>query len=392
MQVFICLTAFVVLAKTKDVLTSEPLSPTSYQNAIAQGFATNWFKAQEPLAKYNPKNIEDIHARGFRNVRLRSKADLYSSPFNTSDFAWFLGNLTVVVDKCLEVGVIPIISWIHHRAEAYASEADRRDYVTWWTAVANQLRDKDYRLSFNLFTELGIDGCGSNCSESLRRRPDKYNRWTSDVVTAIRATGGKNAKRILILGSPGKTAKALGLINQTIYQNDPYLMAEWHIYASGPNKKEGSQKYWSGDGTGAGKENVLKAIRYAVEFTNTSNLVTYLGAWMPADNAGGSLTEAEVINFARFFTSELQKEKIPWSLNVLDRYYDTRKSEWITDVQDVAGRALNMSKVLENIKESAAPTSPHKNGSSSLLHTPLGTWGSFLSYIFILSLVTSGRY
>jgi hypothetical protein len=43
---------------------------------------------------------------------------------NNTRFTWFLGNLTVVVDKCLEVGVArtPIISWINHRAEAYASE------------------------------------------------------------------------------------------------------------------------------------------------------------------------------------------------------------------------------------------------------------------------------
>ena len=50
------------------------------------------------------------------------------------------------------------------------------------------------------FAELGIDECRSNC--------DKYSRWTADVVAA-RETGSMNAQRILILVSPGKTAKDL---------------------------------------------------------------------------------------------------------------------------------------------------------------------------------------
>ena len=36
------------------------------------------------------------------------------------------------------------------RSEAYATENDRTAYVSWWTAVARQLKNRDYRLSFNL--------------------------------------------------------------------------------------------------------------------------------------------------------------------------------------------------------------------------------------------------
>ena len=335
------------------ILTS-PISPSAYQELIKQGFSTNWLKTEEPLSQYNDRNIDDIFSKGFRNVRLRSRADLYSPPYNSIHFTWFLRNLTAVVDKCLQVGVAPIISWIHHHAEAYASEKDRRNYVAWWTAVATQLRNRDYQLSFNLFTELGLDGCGgkkSTCGESLRMRPDKYNRWTSDVVAAIRATGGKNAKRILILGSPGKTGKDLDKIDENIYKKDRFMLAEWHIYASGPNKKASGQKYWSGDGRPDGRANVDKAVKEATDFTHSSGLLTYLGAWMPTDNKRGGLDQTEVISFARYFARQLKEKKIPWSLNVLDRYYDTKRSEWLTELQDIKGRKLNMAKVLDNIKK-----------------------------------------
>ncbi|KAL9970425.1 hypothetical protein ACROYT_G022801, partial [Oculina patagonica] len=348
---------FAVLVAITAASASVPISPADYQDVIGQGFSTNWFKTADPLAKYNDKNIEDIFSKNFRNVRLRCRADLFSAPYNTTGFTEFLASLTKVVDKCLEVGVTPIISWIHHQAEAYSTEEDRKNYVTWWTTVAKQLKNRDYRLSFNLFTELGKYGCGGQktiCEGSLRMRPDKYNRWTSDVVAAIRATGGNNAKRILILGSPGKTAEDLDKIDQKIYQNDPFLMAEWHLYASGPNKDKGGQKYWKGDGTPDdknGRDNVRKAIKQATDFTKKRNLLTYQGAWMPADNDGGALEEREVINFARFFASQLRKKNIPWSLNVLDRYYDTGNSEWLTVMQDIKGTLLNMSRVLENIQD-----------------------------------------
>ncbi|CAH3144299.1 unnamed protein product, partial [Pocillopora meandrina] len=300
---------------------NNPISPKEYQAKIRGGFSTNWFKSKPPLKKYSEQNIIDVHEKGFSNLRLRCRADLYSYDFSTVEFKRFLGSLTTVVDDCLKHDLIPIISWIHHHAEAYATEKDRVAYVGWWTAVARQLKDRDYRLSFNLFTELGIDTCkeeGKSCDKSLRRRTDKYNEWTKDVTKAIRGTGGNNTKRILILGSPGKTAKDLPKIDSEIYKNDRYMMVEWHLYASGPNKEKDSQKYWSGDGKSGGQANVEEAISYATSFSNKTGLLTYLGAWMPHDNANGGITETEAIKFARFFVKELRKENIPWSLNVLD--------------------------------------------------------------------------
>ena len=334
--------------------SDEPLSPEKYQSQIRAGFSTNWFKTEKPMEKYSEQNIKDVHKRGFRNLRIRCRADLYSYDFSTVEFKRFLGSLTTVVDDCLKHDVIPIISWIHHHAEAYATEKDRVAYVGWWTAVARQLKDRDYRLSFNLFTELGIDTCkeeGKSCDKSLRRRTDKYNEWTKNVTKAIRGTGGNNAKRILILGSPGKTAKDLPKIDPEIYKNDRYMMVEWHLYASGPNKEKDSQKYWSGDGKSGGQANVEEAISYATSFSNKTGLLTYLGAWMPHDNANGGITETEAIKFARFFVKELRKENIPWSLNVLDNYYDTKESKWRTETQVIKGQQLKMAKILNNIRK-----------------------------------------
>ena len=347
--------------ETAKIDFSLPVSAADYQKVIKQGFSTNYFKSERPDRKYNPKNIEDVYARGFRNLRLRCRVDLdiYTSPYNDQYFNLFLDTLEQVVDKCLEVGVAPIISWVHHDAEADATDEDRENYVLWWTRVARRLRDKSYHLSFNLFTELGVDNCEPDCSDSLAENPDKYNQWTSEVISAIRGTGGKNRKRILILGAPQKIAESLSSIDESTYGKDRYLMVEWHDYAAGPNKKiigkpgrrRKSRRYWSGNGNEEQRQTLKDAIKIAKDFTVMSGLPSYFGAWMPQDNKKGALNQREVINFARFFANELKMEQIPWSLNVLDDYYDTTKSAWITKPQLLKGTKLDMSEVLDNIMD-----------------------------------------
>ena len=174
-------------------------------------------------------------------------------------------------------------------------------------------------------------------------------------MKAIRNTGGKNGKRILILASPNKTADGLTSINKSIYKNDYYMMAEFHLYAAGPNKNPKSAKYWEGDGRKNGRAQVRKTFEGVKNFTKTSNLTTYFAEWMPIDNINARLNESEVIHFATFFVKQIKKERIPWSLNALDKYYDTKRGEWLTGKQNLTAKKgtneqeINMAKVLRTI-------------------------------------------
>ncbi len=97
------------LLDARKVDWNKPISPATYQTIIKQGFSTNWFKSEKPLSKYHDKNIQDIYDRGFRNLRLRSSADLdIYTPFNPKSKAFrsFLKDLTTVVTKCLEVTLL----------------------------------------------------------------------------------------------------------------------------------------------------------------------------------------------------------------------------------------------------------------------------------------------
>ena len=340
--------------ETSEIDFSQPITPEEYRDIIKQGFATDYFRSKaKPVVNYMDwlKHIEDVYDKGFRNVRLRSRADYYDNQFDGESFKWYLMHLKEMVKICVGVGVAPIISWVHHKAEAYGTEDQRQYFLTWWRRVAETLKDESYHLAFNLFTELGMDVCEDECDESLTENIAKYNEWTSEVVRVIRATGGNNANRILILSSPKKVVRGLDYIDKTIFMNDHYMMVEWHDYAAGPNQKilsndKPSRRFWEGNGNEEQKKNLRNAIDEAKKF----DLLSYFGAWMPRDNKDGALNEEEVISFAQFFVTELKQANIPWSLNALKDYYDIENNQWITVIQDLKGAQLNMSRVLESIQ------------------------------------------
>lgn len=325
---------------------TKPLTPQQFVDYIGYGFTTHYFKTLD-FTLYNKQNIADIKAKNFTNLRVRCRQDLPGLNMTV-----FLNNLEIVIDDCLEYNVTPIISWIHHEGEAVANETHRQMFLQWWRDVATKLKDKDYRVAFNLFTELGTDECtkrGYSCAESLRKNPLKTNNWTKEVVDIIRNSGGNNAQRIIILGSPEKTAKGLDKIDPNIYINETYMMVEWHIYASGPSKRVGSEKFWEGDGTGLGKQNVDTAINMGKDFMNRTGLLSYFAEWMPQDNNNGLINQTEAIYFTRYFLQQLKP--IPWSLNTIKRYYNTRQNSWVTGTEVIADQTLNFPELLEVILE-----------------------------------------
>ena len=86
--------------------------------------------------------------------------------------------------------------------------------------------------------------CGCNGS--------KRNRWHERPESTDFGISRKNQSIYINL-----------FLYQSIYINDPHMMAEWHIYASGPNKNPDGQKFWRGDGVPKGQTKVRKTISEA---------------------------------------------------------------------------------------------------------------------------------
>ena len=84
------------------------------------------------------------------------------------------------------------------------------------------------------------------------------------------------------------------------------MLAEWHLYASGPNNDTESAKFWDGDTEG--KQNVQDAIKPATDWTTSTGINTCLLAWMPVDNIDMTLDQDEARHFGRYFVKKLKEE------------------------------------------------------------------------------------
>ena len=342
----------------------KPIPAAEYQQMIGAGFATSWFKTPLPQTVELPdskliKTMTDLRKAGFSNLRLRARADIYGFPDITADTSpepakqldnasmdRLLNELERVITIANDHGITPILSWIHHEAESRASTQDCENYVAWWAVVAEHFREFPHALSFNLMTEIGIQGFGG-----LRIDPSLSNDWMHQAMLAIRATGDNNATRNLILTSPLKTERGLTKLKTDVFKG-PYLLAEWHRYASGPNQKGGS-KDWHNDGSEEERRILLDAVDTALRFQQSRGIPTWLSAWMPWDNASASLDQSEIESFATFFTTTLASHRIPWTMNELSAVYSISKNQWHKTVRTgrEQSRVIDMQDVLKAIEK-----------------------------------------
>lgn len=306
---------------------TEAVKSKSFQRIMGNGLATSWFKSY-PVRNYSKEWLYKIKNKGFNHVRIRVSAAEYKGSR--------LSLLTNVIDQTLESGLVPIISWVNHEAELRASEQDQQDYLDWWSDVTVRLKGRAYPIGFNLFTEIG--------NESGLAKANKYNIWTRKVVKRIRAI---DPKRIIILSAPSKVVKSLKYIDEKIYRNDQFILAEWHLYASGPNKKAGD-KHWEGNGSQSDRKNVTSIFKQANQFTNKSGIPTYFGAWMPMDNNTAQLYQDEVEAFARFFVKTAKQNEIPWALNADIQFINWDYNEWMVE-KSWGNLILNMADILDTI-------------------------------------------
>ena len=164
----------------------------------------------------------------------------------TIDPAWVL-RIKEIVDYGLNAGLCVIINehwdggWMEH--DAFTNQANvsehKEMYRKLWVNIAKQFKDYDQRLLFAALNEPGVGGAspqakGEMLAPDSKEFADRLLEYEQVFLDAVRSTGGKNAKRVLIMQGP-KTEIDLA-------EKDTYdiarlkdsaknrLMAEVHFY------------------------------------------------------------------------------------------------------------------------------------------------------------------
>jgi len=258
--------------------------PTATQ--IASKMKVGWNLGNTLEATWVPRNsfgsttqaaIDSVKAAGFNTVRL-PVAWYYHSNITTNviDIAW-LNNVKKVVDYCIKDSMYVIINahwdtgWLeNHVTVADSATVNPRQHA-YWTQIANYFKDYDEHLLFAGTNEPNVsDATGMSVLLSYHQT----------FINAVRATGGNNSSRTLVIQGPstdiGNTDKYMNTMPVDSIANR--LIVEVHYYTPwnfcGMNKDETWGKmfyYW-----GKANHSTTDATRNAT-WGEESDLDNYLG-------------------------------------------------------------------------------------------------------------------
>lgn len=185
----------------------------------------------------NPKTTKEmimaVKKAGFNAIRIPVRWVPHVTSYSTMavDPTW-MARVRQVVDWCLDLDMIVILNthhekWLELNPLYSKQDANLRKLKMLWTNIANEFRDYDQRLVFAGTNEV-IDDWSLAPNAEKQAVQNSYNQT---FVSAVRATGGRNYYRNLVIQtyacSPG-----YGLSGLT-FPEDPVkdrLSIEFHYY------------------------------------------------------------------------------------------------------------------------------------------------------------------
>jgi endoglucanase len=228
----------------------------------------------------NPKTtkemIQAVKEAGFNAIRIpvRWTEQLSDETTMTVKPEW-LARVKEIVDWCLDEDMQVIINthheaWLDRHPQKATQEVNNQKLAALWTCIATYFRDYDKRLAFagtNETISLNADG-SENWGEPTQEYQEVQNSYNQTFIDAVRATGGKNYYRHLIVqtyacsawngfkGFTIPTDVVEGRMSVEVHNYDPYE------YAGG-----GTYYYWGDE---------YKAKGYKTPSSNEKSLTDYM--------------------------------------------------------------------------------------------------------------------
>ncbi len=193
--------------------------------------------------------IDAVKAAGFNAVRIPvmwyRHSDVVDGELKVHE-KW-MNRVKEVVDYCIANDMYVIInthheSWLQGHPTYADSTAVKKKAISLWTQIANTFANYDDHLLIAGTNEVHVDDNWGAPTEENQYVQNRYNQW---FVDAVRATGGKNRYRNLIIQtyctSPEFGLKGL-VIPKDIFTGR--LMVEFHFYRPDDFALNGKVYYW----------------------------------------------------------------------------------------------------------------------------------------------------
>ena len=154
--------------------------------------------------------IDSVKAQGFNTIRIPVTWSQHITDSGDIDPDW-LARVKTVVDYAYDDGMYVIlnthhdggeggadkVSWL--RADSAVYESTKTKFAALWTNIATEFKDYDDHLIFEGYNELIDSNNTWNAPSVGSSAYDAVNGYAQTFVDSVRATGGNNAERNLML-------------------------------------------------------------------------------------------------------------------------------------------------------------------------------------------------
>ena len=266
--------------------------------------------------------IDAVKAAGFKTVRLPvSWAIHYNAGTDEINSAW-IARVREVVDYCIDNDMFVILN--EHWDNGWLNDlsTENRDALSAklaniWKQVAIYFRDYDYRLMFAGANEVN-DERGITATSH-----DSQNAFMQTFVNTVRATGGRNAYRYLVIQSINTDIEHLSGLTIPTDKTTDRILVECHYYTPWGFCGEESYQSWIG-----AQERMYLWDKYLSDKTNAFYTLSQVeadmqvfGNFCSTHNIGGILGEFGVQNRVDMATSagklqEHNESRAWWFYNV----------------------------------------------------------------------------
>ncbi|MEL6255501.1 MAG: glycoside hydrolase family 5 protein [Bacteroidota bacterium] len=273
--------------------------------------------------------INAVKLMGFKTLRIpitwgynQSGAAPYTIESN------YLNEIKKVVDYGFKNSMHVIIN-VHHDndwVKPNSGEAERtKDRLgSLWTQVSEYFKEYNDSLIFETLNEPRLEGIPQEWSGGTSEGRAFINEFNKVAVDAIRATGGNNEKRHIMIPTWAASTVPDAMNDLVIPNNDPKIIISLHSYFPWPFAGEASIS-WGSDQDKAALEGELDRIRQ--KWIVEENRPVILGEW-------GSIDQNPLqtrIAYAEFYAREAAERDlltVVWDDGGMFRLFDRRNLTW----------------------------------------------------------------
>lgn len=281
----------------------------------AEGGETAWGNP-----KTTQKMIDEIYKAGFDTIRIPTTWDghMGKGPDYIINPNW-INRVEEVVGYALKNNMYVILN-AHHEDNWLKPQYDGLENVkaqltALWTQIANHFIDYGDHLIFEGLNEPRIKGGINEWEGGTKEGRDALNQLNETFVKAVRATGGNNEKRTLLITTFAAQAVPIAINNVTVPE-DPYVGVSIHAYTPFRFTYDSVGEDWNAlyfDNSCASEVKTLFINLYtAFICKNIPVIITEYGAVSKKINySQGTTNDEEVAKWASCYISSAEKVGIP---------------------------------------------------------------------------------